>query len=97
VLALPTVPLTAPRIGTGQVTLSRGQEVPITQALLGWVGPFNVLAGPALSVPMGLGAQNLPMGLELVGAPGDDAFVLYVGSAYEARQPEFPTRPTAAP
>lgn len=93
VLALPTVPLTAPRIGTGEVTFSHGQEVPITQALLGWVGPFNVLSGPALSVPMGLGDRNLPMGLELAGMPGDDAFVLYVGAAYEARRPDFSLRP----
>ena len=93
VLALPTVPLVAPRIGTGEVRLSQDQEVPITQALLGWVGPFNVLAGPAISVPMGLAPEGLPTGLELAGMPGDDAFVLYVAAAYEIRRSPFSLRP----
>lgn len=93
VLALPTVPVIAPRIGTREVTLAHDQEVPITQALLGWVGPFNVLAGPAISVPMGLSPEGLPMGLELAAMPMDDAFLLYAAAAFEARRPTLPLRP----
>lgn len=44
---------------------------------------WNAVGNPALSVPMGLGARGLPLGLQLVGRPFDEALVLRAGDAYQ--------------
>ncbi|MEU6754704.1 amidase, partial [Spirillospora sp. NPDC046719] len=64
VLALPTVPITAPEIGRAECALGRVQP-----ALLSLTCPWNVLGLPALSVPAGT-AGGLPVGLQLVTSPG---------------------------
>ena len=45
--------------------------------------PFNCLGLPALSVPCGFSAAGLPIGLQVVGRPFDEATILRVGHAYE--------------
>lgn len=55
--------------------------------------PISLIGLPALSLPLGFGAQGLPMGLQLAGPVGADANVLAMGQAYHlatdwpARQP----------
>jgi aspartyl-tRNA(Asn)/glutamyl-tRNA(Gln) amidotransferase subunit A len=44
---------------------------------------WNVVGNPALSVPMGFTRDGLPLGLQLVGAPFDEATVLRAGDAYQ--------------
>lgn len=83
VLALPTVPVEAPPIGNATVALGAGREGPTAMALLGWAGPFNVLGTPALSLPCDLTPNGLPVGLQLVAAPAEDAFLCHVGAAAE--------------
>ena len=51
---------------------------------------FNLTTQPAASVPCGLTAAGLPIGLQLVGAIGADALVLRAARAFEKAQP-FPT------
>jgi aspartyl-tRNA(Asn)/glutamyl-tRNA(Gln) amidotransferase subunit A len=51
--------------------------------------PFNLTQQPAASVPCGLTADGLPIGLQIVGAIGADALVLRASRAYEAAHP-FP-------
>jgi aspartyl-tRNA(Asn)/glutamyl-tRNA(Gln) amidotransferase subunit A len=45
--------------------------------------PFNVTGHPALSVPVGIAGNGLPMGVQIVGHPFDEATVLRVGRAVE--------------
>jgi aspartyl-tRNA(Asn)/glutamyl-tRNA(Gln) amidotransferase subunit A len=45
--------------------------------------PFNVTGHPALSVPVGLGRDGLPLAVQVVGRPFDEAGVLRVGRAIE--------------
>ena len=94
VLALPTAqawPFPAdidwPRevAGVAMDTYHRWMEVVIPASLLGL---------PVVAVPAGFGAAGLPMGLQLIGAPGTDAMLLEVAEAYhratnwpEARPP----------
>ncbi|MFQ5777381.1 MAG: amidase [Terriglobia bacterium] len=48
------------------------------------LGAAGNLAGlPGLSVPMGFGKDNLPLGLAIVGKPFGESTVLRVGSAYQ--------------
>lgn len=44
--------------------------------------PASLIGLPALSVPAGFGAQNLPMGMQLIGAARNDAGILRLGQAY---------------
>ncbi|WP_210255028.1 amidase [Methylocapsa sp. S129] len=46
--------------------------------------PFNVTGSPALALPIGFGANGLPLGAQIVGRPFDEPLVLRIGAAYEA-------------
>ena len=52
--------------------------------------PFNLTTQPAASVPCGLTAAGLPIGVQLVGPLGADALVLRAARAFEQAAP-FPT------
>ena len=45
--------------------------------------PFNALGWPAISVPCGLATNGLPMGLQIVGHPFDEARMLDIAQACE--------------
>ncbi|MBX3578920.1 MAG: amidase [Rhizobiaceae bacterium] len=47
------------------------------------MSPFNLTGNPALSVPNGLSSSGLPLSMQIVGRPFDDATVLRVGHAHE--------------
>lgn len=56
----------------------------------GWIPftyPFNLTGQPAISVPCGVTASGLPVGLQLVGRRWEDALVLRAGAAFEAARP----------
>lgn len=46
------------------------------------VVPVSLIGLPCLSVPVGFGAQGLPMGMQIAGPVGADARVLAIGHAY---------------
>ena len=70
VLAMPTVPLVAPRIA-GPIDGMR---------ILRHTWPFNAARVPAVSVPCGTGDGGLPVGLQLVGRLSEDARLLAIAS-----------------
>ncbi len=49
--------------------------------------PFNLSHGPAISVPCGLTAEGLPVGLQIAGARLEDALVLRAAAAFQAARP----------
>ncbi|WP_367890107.1 amidase [Rhodobacter calidifons] len=55
------------------------------------VVPASLIGLPALSVPVGFGAQGLPMGMQIIGRSGEDARVLAIGQAWH-RATEWPQR-----
>ena len=66
-------------------------QVPMTpEAMLGWTPfsyPFNLTQQPACTIPCGLTADGLPIGLQIVGPMFDDARVLRAAAAYESLRP----------
>ena len=73
---LPATPCVAPRIA--------GLDAVATAPLLTRLtAPFNFTGLPALSVPCGVTADGLPVGLQIVGAPWAERRVLRVGRAFE--------------
>ncbi|MFI6541314.1 amidase [Nonomuraea sp. NPDC050547] len=75
VLALPTVPITAPLIGQRETAID-GRPAAVRATLLALTSPWNVLGLPALSLPAGTVA-GLPVGLQLICRPGDEALLLH--------------------
>jgi len=45
--------------------------------------PFNVTGHPAMSVPIGLGGDGMPLSVQIVGRPFDEATVFQAGRAVE--------------
>ena len=48
-----------------------------------FVRGINVLGWPALSMPCGFDSRSLPLGLQIVGRPFDEALILRVAAALE--------------
>lgn len=59
--------------------------------LIGWcmTYPINYTGHPAISVPAGLTAQGLPVGLQIIGRRHADASVLNMAARFERMQPWF--------
>jgi aspartyl-tRNA(Asn)/glutamyl-tRNA(Gln) amidotransferase subunit A len=49
--------------------------------------PFNGLGLPVLALPCGLSADGLPLGLQIVGRPFDEATIFRLGLAVEQALP----------
>ncbi|MEW2353484.1 amidase family protein [Spirillospora sp. NPDC029432] len=67
---------------------------------LGWspaTYPFNITGQPALSLPVGVTARGLPVGLQLVGRVGDDDLVLSAAGRVEAELGPAPMPPAPRP
>jgi aspartyl-tRNA(Asn)/glutamyl-tRNA(Gln) amidotransferase subunit A len=72
---LPTTPITAipiAEVDEGKTTMATHTRV------------VNYLEMCALSVPMGLSPEGLPMGLQIVARRFDEPLALRIGQAYEA-------------
>jgi aspartyl-tRNA(Asn)/glutamyl-tRNA(Gln) amidotransferase subunit A len=59
--------------------------------------PFNVLGGPALVQCIGFTAGGLPLAMQIVGRPFDEATVLRIAHAYERATPWRGRRPQLDP
>lgn len=79
-----------------------GREMDTYHRWMEVVIPVSLIGLPALSVPIGFGAQGLPMGMQIAGRVGADAAVLAMGQAWHAatdwpgRQPPAVASPGAA-
>lgn len=74
-IVTPTLPCVPPRFDE-MIPGDFGSLIPFT-------GPWNLTGQPALSVPCGLTPAMLPVGLQIVGKPFDEATVLRIGATYE--------------
>jgi aspartyl-tRNA(Asn)/glutamyl-tRNA(Gln) amidotransferase subunit A len=81
VLVTPTVPCVAPTHEEAALRSEEGLRRPVVMRLTRIPGPVNVAGLAALSLPCGLGAGGLPVGLQLIGR--DEESVLRLGAAYE--------------
>jgi aspartyl-tRNA(Asn)/glutamyl-tRNA(Gln) amidotransferase subunit A len=78
----PTTPNTAPRVGENSLRLG-GQEEDTRLAATRLVRGINAVGLPALSIPCGLSGRGLPIGLQIVGPPFEEAAILKAGAALE--------------
>ncbi|WP_374663214.1 amidase [Ramlibacter sp.] len=92
VLAMPTMPVTAPPLGVDVPGGHEGRN-PVDWSYFTY--PFNLSGNPAVSMPVGLASNGMPFGLQLVAARGNDETLIAVASAFE-RINRFRDRPSIA-
>ena len=82
VVCSPTMPVVAP-------VAPQGWATPYEDPFMGTNFTFlaNTTGRPAASVPCGF-AGGLPVGMQVIGRPGDEATVLRVCQAFESARPE---------
>jgi aspartyl-tRNA(Asn)/glutamyl-tRNA(Gln) amidotransferase subunit A len=94
ILIAPTVPVAAMDAGKPEVAWPDGVVEGPVEAYIRFTAPANLTGLPALSVPCGFTTAGLPIGLQVVGRPFDEATVLRVGHAYQSAVdwPSWPPR-----
>jgi aspartyl-tRNA(Asn)/glutamyl-tRNA(Gln) amidotransferase subunit A len=93
-LVTPTTPVPPPAIDT--LLADAGELRAKEFVMLRNTRPFNTLGLPTVSVPCGFTSAGLPIGLQLTGAPGDEARVLALAHAYEQATEWHARRPALA-
>jgi amidase len=82
VLMTPTVPLLP--VAAGSIA-RRGLlgTLPSMVPRAAMTGPWNACGFPAISVPFGMSSAGLPIGIQLVGAPGSERLLLRLAATLE--------------
>ena len=81
-LITPATPTPAPRIGDTTIRLG-GRDEDVRLATTRLVRGVNALGFPALSLPCGLSASGLPVGMQIIGPAFEEALLLRIGAALE--------------
>ncbi|MDY7023353.1 MAG: amidase [Cyanobacteriota bacterium] len=66
------------------------------EQIIQWIAPcppFNATGQPAIAIPTGLTAEGLPIGVQLVGKPGDESTLLALAAQLEAAKPSYQSPP----
>lgn len=95
-LVTPSSPVVAWRIDADTVTLG-GENYPVRGPGAGMTArctsPSNATGLPAMSIPCGFTSAGLPVGLQLIGRPFEEALLFQVAHGYEAVSPTRHRRP----
>jgi aspartyl-tRNA(Asn)/glutamyl-tRNA(Gln) amidotransferase subunit A len=83
VFVTPTLPFTATPCGATTVTIEQGQEESMLSAIMQFTGVPSLAGLPALSLPVGFDAEGLPVGMQVIGRPFDEATLFRLGHAYQ--------------
>lgn len=87
VLAMPTTLAPVPPV----------EDVTWHELTLLYTRVWNLLGNPAISLPAGLDDDGLPLGLQLVARPGEDALLLAVAERFQERTAFHALRPGGCP
>lgn len=82
-LVYPTVPLPPPPLGDDDLTELNGASVPVFLTSIRNTAPGSTAGMPSISLPAGLGAGGLPIGISLESVPGHDVALLAVAQRVE--------------
>ena len=92
----PTTPAPAAKIGEDETFMLNGQALPTFATFIRNTGPGSVGGIPGISLPVGITAAGLPIGMELSGPAGSDQQLLSIAAAIEQLLPKLPAPPARA-
>jgi aspartyl-tRNA(Asn)/glutamyl-tRNA(Gln) amidotransferase subunit A len=90
IVLAPVAPVAAPTIAESDVGNSPDAEA-VIQRLTRFTRPVNYLGLPSLAIPAGFTGKGLPVGMQLIGRPFDEATLLRAGAAFQ-RATDFHAR-----
>ncbi len=80
----PTLPFVATPIGETKVVIEDGREEMMLMVIMQFTGLPSLTGLPAISVPCGFSREGLPIGMQIIGRPFDEARLFRVADAYQA-------------
>ena len=92
-LLTPTQGVPAWQIGLPNVYVEEVDGKPVSGMDWSLAHPFDLTGQPAASIPAGWTEDGLPVGLQIVGRPYDEAMVFRAAAAFEQAQPWAQMRP----
>jgi aspartyl-tRNA(Asn)/glutamyl-tRNA(Gln) amidotransferase subunit A len=96
IVAMPTLSRSAVPIDQdffGPIEIDNQSVENIRASWYPYTMPFNLTGNPAISLPCGFDAAGMPLAIQLVARPGEDAALLRVAAAYEQARPWAQTQP----
>ncbi|HVC59485.1 MAG TPA: amidase [Acetobacteraceae bacterium] len=99
IVAMPTLSRSAVPIDQdffGPIEIDNQSVENIRASWYPYTMPFNLTGNPAISLPCGFDAAGLPLAIQLVARPGEDAALLRVAAALEQARPWAQMRPVVA-
>jgi aspartyl-tRNA(Asn)/glutamyl-tRNA(Gln) amidotransferase subunit A len=95
VLLAPSTPIAATGVGERR-TLIGETAADVRASLIRYTRAFNLSGHPACSLPCGFTRSGLPIGMQVVGRPFDEATVLRAADAFQRRTDFHTRRPVLA-
>jgi aspartyl-tRNA(Asn)/glutamyl-tRNA(Gln) amidotransferase subunit A len=83
-LALPTLPVLAPRHGEDRQKFG-GRDVTTQDSMTWFCWPGNLAGLPCISLPIDVSINGLPIGMMLMGRPGQDELLLDIARRFDKR------------
>lgn len=83
VIIVPTTIIPAPRLDQETVNIGDGTILQTREALLRNTIVFNSTGLPAISIPIGLTKDNMPVGAQIIGPPLKEEIILSIAYNYE--------------
>ena len=83
VIIVPTTIIPAPRFDEETVSIDTNTVVETREALLRNTIPFNSTGLPAISIPIGLTKDNMPVAAQIIGPPFKEEKILSIAYNYE--------------
>jgi len=84
VFVCPTLPFTATKVGETLVEIIEGAPEDMLAAIMQFTGVPSLTGLPSLAVPCGFDGDGLPIGMQLIGRPFDEATLFRVGAAFQS-------------
>ena len=96
VFLCPTLPFTATEVGAMKVVIENGIEEDMLSAIMQYTGVPSLTGLPSLALPCGFDHDGLPVGMQLIGRPFDEAMLFRVGAAFQDATDFHRRRPALA-
>lgn len=85
-LLSPTLPITAFPVGTPPSEID-GKKIDQFWSYVQFTAIINLIGFPAASIPCGFSKTGLPIGLHIIGRPGDEASIIAASANFEQAHP----------